>query len=211
MGGHILEIHGVRDNTLDTMAITAEQLEALAARPFSLLNPAVEQSMRDQVEAARMQLDSVGGIVEIAAVGLPAGIGSPMFDGIENRLAAALFGVPAIKGLEFGEGFGFASLRGSQANDPYAYDQHGEVVTTSNHNGGLLGGITNGMPLVMRAAVKPTSSISKSQQTIDLISGQPATLNIKGRHDPCIVPRALPVLEAMTALTLLDILESEKA
>ena len=133
-----------------------------------------------------------------------------MFDGIENRLAAMLFGVPAVKGLEFGDGFGFAALRGSEANDPYTYDDEGRVITTSNHNGGLLGGITDGMPLILRAVVKPTPSISKIQHTVDLISGRRAQLIVKGRHDPCIVPRALPVIESVTALGLLDAMECEK-
>lgn len=210
IGGHILEIHGVRDEMFDALKVNAELLESLSARPFSLINPDAEQLMRAQVEAARLDGDSVGGIVEVAAVGLPAGLGSPMFDGMENRLAALLFGVPAVKGLEFGDGFRFAALRGSEANDPYAYDDEGRVVTTSNHNGGLLGGITDGMPLILRAAVKPTASISKIQHTVDLISGRKAQLIVKGRHDPCIVPRALPVIESVTALGLLDAMECEK-
>ena len=156
-----------------------------------------------------MDCDSVGGIVEVAAVGLPAGIGSPMFEGMENRLAALLFGVPAVKGVEFGEGFGFAGMRGSEANDPYSYGKDGRIRTTANHNGGLLGGITNGMPLILRAAVKPTASRGKPQRTVDLVSGREAELIVKGRHDPCIVPRALPVVEAAVAFGLLDALETE--
>ena len=132
-----------------------------------------------------------------------------MFDGVENRLAPLLFGLPAVKGVEFGEGFGFASLRGSQANDPYAYDEKGAVVTTSNHNGGVTGGITNGMPLLCRVVIKPTSSIGQKQRTVDLETGREAELIVKGRHDPCIVPRAVPVVEAALALGLLDLLESE--
>ena len=209
IGGHILEIHGVRDAAFDPLHIDGTVLETLASRPFSLLEESVEPAMRSEVEAARMALDSVGGIVEIAAVGLPAGLGSPMFDGIENRLAALLFGVPAVKGVEFGDGFDFARLRGSDANDPYRYTETGDIVTTSNHNGGLLGGITSGMPLILRAVVKPTSSISQPQQTVDLMTGQPAELVVRGRHDPCIVPRALPVIEAVTALGLLDAMELE--
>ena len=134
-----------------------------------------------------------------------------MFEGMENRLAALLFGVPAVKGVEFGEGFGFAGMRGSEANDPYAYDRNGRVVATSNHNGGLLGGITNGMPLLLRAAVKPTSSIGLPQRTVDLVSGEDAPLTVRGRHDPCIVPRALPVVEGVVCLGLLDAMETERA
>lgn len=209
VGGHVLDIHGVEDVSFDPMRVDAALLDRLAAVPFPLLAPEREERMREEVEAARRDLDSVGGVVEVAACGLPAGVGSPMFDGIENKLAALFFGIPAVKGLEFGEGFGFIGLRGSRANDPYIYNEDGQVVTTSNHNGGLLGGITNGMPLIARLVIKPTSSISQPQQTVDLVSGRPATLQVKGRHDPCIVPRAVPVAEAMLAYGLLDRLVSE--
>ncbi len=210
VGGHILRIADAWDDALDPVGVSAEQLEALAARPFSLLREKAEPAMRNAVEAARMAADSVGGIIEAAAVGLPAGLGSPMFGGVENRLAPLLFGIPAVKGVEFGEGFGFAGLRGSEANDPMTYDSRGRVVTTSNHNGGILGGITSGMPLLVRVAVKPTASIGQPQRTVDLVSGKDADLVIKGRHDPCIVPRALPVVEAALAFGLLDLLESEE-
>lgn len=211
VGSHILNIAGVEDARLDARNVNAQQLEDLACSRFPLLRPELEGPMRDAVEAARLEADSVGGVIEAAATGLPAGVGSPMFEGIENRLAPLLFGIPAVKGLEFGEGFSFASLRGSQANDPYTIEESGRIVTTTNHNGGVLGGITNGMPLVLRLVIKPTSSIGKEQQTVDLISGKPASLVVKGRHDPCIVPRAVPVVEAVLALGLLDILESENA
>ena len=210
IGGHMLEIHGVRDTAFDPVKVDADLLEKLAARPFSLINPDVEDDMRNQIETARMQQDSVGGIIEAAAAGLPAGLGSPMFDGVENKIAALLFGIPAVKGVEFGAGFGFASLRGSQANDPYDYDDSGAVITTSNHNGGLLGGITTGMPLIVRAAIKPTPSISLPQQTVDLVKGCKAELSVRGRHDPCIVPRALPVVESALALGILDLMETER-
>ena len=209
VGGHILRIGGIADSPFDPVGLSAGQLEDLSSRPFSLLNPDAEAPMRQEVEAARLEADSIGGVVEAAAVGLPAGLGSPMFGGVENRLSALLFGIPAVKGLEFGDGFAITALRGSQANDPYRYNGEGEPVTTSNHNGGILGGITTGMPLVLRVAVKPTSSIGRPQQTVDLVSGQPAQLVVKGRHDPCIVPRALPVVEAALALGLLDLMESE--
>lgn len=161
--------------------------------------------MRAVIEDARTAQDSVGGIVECAAAGLPAGIGSPMFDGVENRLASIIFGIPAIKGLEFGAGFELAHMRASQANDPYCM-VNGEVRTTANRNGGILGGITTGMPLILRAAVKPTPSISREQDTVDLTSGENSKLTIHGRHDPCIVPRALPVVEAAMAVAILDMM-----
>lgn len=209
VGGHILRIAGISDRPFDPVAVTAAQLEDLAACPFSLLDPAAEVPMRAAVEDARLAADSVGGVIEAAATGLPAGLGSPHFDGVENRLAALLFGIPAVKGVEFGDGFAIAGLRGSEANDPYAYNARGEVVTTANHNGGITGGITTGMPLLVRVAVKPTASIGQMQQTVDLHTGGAATLVVQGRHDPCIVPRALPVVEAAVALGLLDILESQ--
>lgn len=210
IGGHVLEIHGVKDRQFDPVGIDRQLLDRLSSMAFSVLDAAAGQAMREEIEAARMERDSVGGIVEAAAVGLPAGLGSPIFAGVENKLAAVLFGIPAVKGVEFGAGFGFASLRGSRANDPFEYDADGRVVTSSNNNGGILGGITNGMPLIARVAVKPTPSISVPQKTVDLAEGRNAELEVHGRHDPCIVPRALPVVEAAVALCLLDIMESQK-
>lgn len=209
VGGHILRIAQACDDPFDPVAVSAAQLEALSSRPFSLLRAKAEPAMRDAVEAARMAADSVGGVIEAAAVGLPAGLGSPMFDGVENLLAPLLFGIPAVKGVEFGDGFGFADLRGSQANDPFTFSADGRIVTTSNHNGGILGGITSGMPLLVRVVIKPTASIGQKQKTVDLVSGREAELVIKGRHDPCIVPRALPVVEAALAFGLLDLMECE--
>lgn len=209
VGGHILRIADAWDDAFDPVNVTAEQLEALSARPFSLLREKAEPAMRNAVEAARMAADSVGGVIEAAAVGLPAGLGSPMFQGVENQLAPLLFGIPAVKGVEFGDGFALAGMRGSEANDPMTYTADGRVVTRTNHNGGILGGITTGMPLLVRAVIKPTASIGQPQQTVDLVTGRDAELIIKGRHDPCIVPRALPVVEAALAVGLLDILESE--
>ena len=152
-----------------------------------------------------MAADSVGGVIRCFAVGLPVGIGEPMFGGVENRLAAALFGIPAVRGVSFGDGFAAAAMRGSEHNDPFAMDGDA-VVTRTNHAGGVLGGITNGMPLVVNIAVKPTASIGQEQDTVDLITKENTRLTIHGRHDPCIVPRAVPVAEAVTALTLLDMM-----
>ncbi len=209
VGGHIAAIAGIADQPFNSAAVTAEQLDRLSAVPFSLNDPSVEQKMRDAVETARLDLDSVGGLVEAAAVGLPAGWGSPMFDGVENRLAPLLFGIPAVKGVEFGDGFRLAGMRGSEANDCWRYREDGSVVTATNHNGGILGGITSGMPLIVRAVIKPTASISREQDTIDCKTRENAKLIIKGRHDPCIVPRALPVVEAALAVGILDILQTE--
>ena len=155
--------------------------------------------------AAREQMDSVGGIVEVMAVGMPPGIGDPFFDSLESRLSHALFSVPAVKGIEFGAGFAMAELKGSEANDPMTVE-NGRVQTTRNNNGGITGGITNGMPVLFRVAVKPTPSIGQPQQTVNVTEGKDTILEIKGRHDPCIVPRAVPVVEAVTAWVLMDML-----
>lgn len=200
---HIYELAGVRDIPFDPITITD-------ARPsekvFPVISDACGEEMQAEIEKARMSADSVGGIVECAVTGMPAGLGDPMFDGVENQLARNIFGVPAVKGLEFGNGFACAKLRGSQNNDPYTIDENGKIVTTSNNNGGVLGGITSGMPILFRVAVKPTSSIGKEQQSVNLNTMQPEKLIVHGRHDPCIVPRAVPVIEAVTAITMLDIL-----
>lgn len=205
VGSHILCVGDAYDDFLPTARLENDTLEVLSAKTFSVLNPDAEAKMRAVIEQARTEQDSVGGIIECAATGLPAGVGSPMFDGVENRLASIIFGIPAIKGLEFGSGFALAHMRASQANDPYRMAD-GKIETTTNHNGGILGGITTGMPLIFRAAVKPTPSIAQEQDTVDLTSGKNAKLTIHGRHDPCIVPRALPVVEAATAIAVLDML-----
>ncbi len=205
IGGHVYCVGECYDEPIDGTNLTKETLEALNTRTFATLSPDAEKNMRAVIEEARMAQDSIGGIVECAAVGLPAGIGSPMFGGVENRLSSLIFGIPAIKGLEFGSGFQLAHMRGSQANDPYQMKE-GKVQTTSNHNGGILGGLTTGMPLTLRAVVKPTASISLEQDTIDLTKGENSRLSVHGRHDPCIVPRALPVVESAMAIALLDMM-----
>jgi len=184
---------------------TAKLFEEIAAKPFPALDDGAGARMQDVILAAKNALDSVGGVIECAAIGLPAGLGDPMFDGVENRLAAALFGVPAVKGVEFGSGFRAAARRGSENNDPFALE-NGKIVTASNHAGGILGGITTGMPLTLRVAVKPTPSIAQRQQTVSLSAKEEAELEIHGRHDPCIAHRAVPVVEAVTAAVILDLL-----
>ena len=161
--------------------------------------------MQREIQAAKKDGDSVGGVIECAVIGVPAGCGNPMFDGVENRLATALFGIPAVRGVEFGSGFAAADMLGSAHNDPFA-SQNGKIVTTTNHSGGIQGGITNGMPILFRIAIKPTPSIYKEQQTVSLRTGENAVLQIHGRHDPCIAVRAVPVTEAVAALCILDIL-----
>ena len=162
------------------------------------------------IDDARRSLDSVGGVIECVACGMPAGAGSPMFDGIENMLARAAFGIPAVKGIEFGRGFEAARLHGSENNDPYAM-RDGSPTPRTNNAGGILGGITTGAPILFRIAMKPTSSISREQDSVDLESGTNAKLSVHGRHDPCVATRAVPVAEAVCALVLLDALLSYPA
>jgi chorismate synthase len=166
----------------------------------------LDAAARETIEAARREGDSVGGIVECVVTGLPAGYGAPIFDGVENRVAAIVFGIPAVKGIEFGSGFAGSALRGSENNDAFFHDADGAVRTRTNNHGGILGGITSGMPLVFRAAIKPTPSIAKPQQSVNLATGRNSELVVRGRHDACIVPRARPVIEAAAALASLDLL-----
>lgn len=205
IGGHIFSIADVFDDPFNPVNISAEQLLNLSHSYFALNNPAVEQTMRDKVEIAKKELDSVGGIVEIAAVGVPAGIGSPMFGGVENVISSVVFGVPAVKGIEFGMGFDVTAVRGSQSNDQFAMEED-RIVTLTNNSGGILGGISDGMPILFRAAVKPTPSIAQRQQTIDLRDGRDTVLTVNGRHDPCIVPRALPAIESATAIAIINLM-----
>jgi len=207
IGAHIAAVHGVRDALFDPVTLTPGQLDALARQPFPALDKAQGEKMRTEILAAKYEADSVGGVVECGVLGFPAGIGDPFFGSVESVLSHLLFSVPAVKGVEFGLGFGITELRGSQSNDSYYYDG-GEVKTRTNHNGGILGGITNGMPIVFRAAIKPTSSIGKPQQTVNIAARREETLVVKGRHDPCIVQRAVPVIEAVTAVGLCDLLLS---
>ena len=209
VAAHIASIAGQADRPFDPMGESTETLEALKRAPFPVLDEKAGELMRKAIFEAKENRDSVGGVVECLVTGVPAGLGDPMFGGMENRLAAALFGIPAVKGVEFGEGFGVAKLRGSQNNDPFTV-KDGKIVTETNHAGGILGGITNGMPLVFRLAVKPTPSISRPQQTVSLSENRVEELVITGRHDPCIVPRAVPVVEAVTALVLSDLLFSRE-
>lgn len=207
VAAHIASIAGEADRPFDPMGESVETLDALKRAPFPVMDEKAGERMRKVILQAKEEGDSVGGIVECLVTGAPAGLGEPMFGGMENRLAAALFGIPAVKGVEFGAGFGVATMRGSENNDPFTV-KDGKLVTETNHAGGILGGITNGMPLVFRLAVKPTPSIAKQQQTVSLSKKQVEELVVTGRHDPCIVPRAVPVVEAVTALVLTDLLFS---
>ena len=211
VGAHLARVAGVDDEPLMTYDNSPEaavhlaaQLDLLAdGRSFPALDEDAGGRMREAIAEAARAGDSVGGVIECACMGLPAGIGSPMFDGLENSLARALFGIPAVKGVEFGRGFGAADLLGSQNNDPYEV-RDGACMPVTNNAGGCLGGITTGAPVTFRMAVKPTPSIAQEQRSVDLAIMEPATLAVRGRHDPCIAPRAVPVAEAVMAICALD-------
>lgn len=202
IAGHIFSIAGIGDAPLNAVNVTKQQLSSLQASDFPLVDPALETKMRAAIAEAAAERNSVGGCVECIAVGLPAGIGSPMFSGLENRIAQLAFGIPAVKGIEFGSGFGVCAMTGAQCNDEF-YSDDGKILTRTNHNGGILGGISNGMPLIFRLAVKPTPSIAAEQHTVTR-RGEEALLAVNGRHDPCIVPRAVPCAESALAVALLD-------
>ena len=174
------------------------------------LTDGLDQQMEAEAMAAREAGDSIGGVLECMITGLPAGLGAPFFDSVESGISHLLFSVPAVKGVEFGEGFGFASMRGSLANDPFRMAD-GKVVTTTNHSGGVNGGITNGMPVIFRCVIRPTPSIGQEQQTVSLRTGEDAVLTVKGRHDPCILPRAVPVIEAMAAIAVMELWKERAA
>jgi chorismate synthase len=202
---HIRRIADIEDTAFNPISITLEQARSLAAMRLPLIDESKREAMEARIKQAASEGDSVGGVVECAVCGLPAGLGSPMMDTVESRLASLLFAVPAVKGVSFGTGFGMAQMRGSEANDAYAI-KDGKIVTETNHNGGVLGGITNGMPVVFEAAIKPTASISKPQQTVNLKTMESESVVIKGRHDACIVPRAAAVVEAAANIAMLDLM-----
>ena len=204
-GAHIKSIAGIEDKSFSPVDVSAAELEDVKKKDFPVLDDEAGERMKAEIEKARSELDSVGGVIECAVAGLPAGIGEPMFDGIENVISRAVFAVPAVKGIEFGLGFASSELRGSENNDPFTVSD-GRVLTETNNSGGILGGITSGMPVIFRAAVKPTPSVGVEQSTVDLATGSPARLVTGGRHDPCIVHRAVPCIEAAAALAIINIL-----
>ncbi len=203
IGGHILQIGPVRDTPFDPVNPDPAQFDVIAARTLPTISEEAGEQMQAVIQQARMELTSVGGIVQIAVTGMPAGLGAPDRESLEGIIAKNIFAVPAVKGIEFGLGFGFGSAYGHEVNDPMRMDGE-RVVTTSNNNGGILGGISNGMPILFQTVIKPTPSISREQQTVDMASRTDATLTIQGRHDPCILSRATVVVEAATALSIME-------
>jgi len=196
---HTVELGGVKAEPKEINQIRANT----AKNQFNCADPKAAEEMAKVVEKVKQEGDSVGGIIEGIALNMPVGLGEPVFDTLEGDLAKALFAIPAVKGVEFGSGFSAARKRGSENNDPFAI-KNGELVTVTNNAGGILGGISNGMPLIVRVAIKPTPSIAQSQQTVDIKTKESATLEVTGRHDVCIVPRAVVVVESMIAVTLCD-------
>ena len=199
---HIAQIEGIHDAPVD---FANPDLDSIQSGELTVVDSAAGEQMREAILTAKSDCDSVGGVIECFATGLPAGLGDPMFDGVENRLARAIWGVPAVRGVEFGAGFAAASMRGSAHNDAYRA-QDGRIVTETNRHGGVLGGITTGMPIVVRAAIKPTPSIAREQESVSLSRNENEMLAVRGRHDPCIVPRAVPCIEAAVAVVLYDLL-----
>ncbi len=206
VGAHLYSVGGIKDTPFDPMGVSAKDFEALHSHSdFPVMDTEAGEKMKALIEKARQNGDSVGGIVECAAIGLPAGLGEHIFDGVENRISGIVFGIPAVKAIEFGNGFDCASLFGSQNNDPFVTDGK-EIYTKTNNCGGILGGMTNGMPLIFRAAMKPTPSIFVPQDSVDMVTMTPVKLNINGRHDPCVAVRAVPVFEAAAAIAICDML-----
>jgi len=203
VGAHILRIGGTQDDLFDPVSVSEADFDLILKQPLPVLNQEAGESMKQKILAAKEKGDSVGGIVECAAIGLPVGLGDPMFDGIENRIAGIIFGIPGVKGIEFGSGFAAALRTGSKNNDSFYMDR-GKVKTRTNNSGGILGGITNGMPVIFHTAFKPTPSIGMEQDSVSLSRSENAVLQVKGRHDPCIVPRAVPCVEAAAAIALFD-------
>lgn len=204
IGAHIGCIGHIDDNRFDPLTPNLEDVQ----EDFPVLNRASGQQMQEAIAETRQQGDSLGGIIECAITGLPAGMGGPMFEGIEGKLAHMIYGIPAVKGIEFGLGFALSGYHGSKANDPYAV-KDGRIIATSNHCGGILGGISTGMPIIFRVAFKPTPSISMPQASVNMATMEEVTMEINGRHDPCIVPRAVPVVEAAAAIAIYDLILGE--
>lgn len=209
IGAHIASVHGVSDDFFNPTDVSLKDFEKVWEKSFPVINDEKGTLMQEEILKYRAQGNSVGGTVECAAVGLMAGIGEPMFYGVENQIASAMFAIPAVKGIEFGAGFGATLLTGKENNDEFYFDGD-KVKTKTNNSGGILGGITNGMPLTFKIAVKPTPSIALPQNSVDILNKKETVLEIKGRHDPCIVQRAVPVVEAVCALVIYDMLLQQR-
>lgn len=207
VSAHINSIGKIKDCSFLEIDISDELLNSFKEKELPLINTKLEDEMRQEILSARSSGDSIGGTIECAILGVSPGIGDPFFDSVESTLAHLMFSVPAVKGIEFGKGFDISKMRGSEANDEY-YLENGNIKTKTNNNGGILGGITNGMPIIFNVAIKPTASIFKEQNTVNIATMEETTLCIEGRHDPCIVQRALPVIEAVAAIGITELMNS---
>lgn len=205
VGAHVKSISHIDDKSFQDVEVNQALFDELKKQELPLIDGEKRTEIEEVILQARKDMDSVGGTIECTVIGIPTGIGDPFFNSVESVLAHLIFSVPAVKGIEFGKGFEMTKLRGSETNDAYYYEGD-EVKTYTNNNGGITGGITNGMPVLFTVAIKPTSSIAKKQQTINIAEHKNTELVVKGRHDPCIVPRAVPVIEAVTALGILDLM-----
>lgn len=211
IGAHLEAVGAVRDRRFSPTEVSREDFSEVQKHPLPVLDPAIGAAMEEEILCARAAEDSIGGIVECAVIGMPAGIGSPLGRGLENALSCAMFVLGGVRGIEFGEGFAAAAMRGSEHNDPYRI-RDGKVVTETNHAGGIVGGISTGMPIIFRVAMKPTASIALPQKTVSLSKMENTVIRINGRHDPCIAVRAVPCIEAVAAITLLDaLLDTEES
>ncbi len=203
-GAHIASVHNIKDSSFNRITVSKEDILKVRYKKFPVINDKKGELMIKDIEKAAECLDSLGGTIECAAVNVPAGIGSPMFDGLENSISQLVFGIPAVKGIEFGIGFDCAKLTGSQNNDEFYVNEHGHVLTKTNNHGGILGGISSGMPITLKVAIKPTPSIARPQATVDYSLMKNDVIEIKGRHDPCIIPRAVPCVESAVNIAILS-------
>lgn len=211
LGSHLEQVYTLKDDSFSSDIETLKkQIQDVNKKEFGVLNDEIGEKMNQTIEEIAAQKDSVGGILETAIIGMPSGVGEPAFDSVESILSHLLFSVPAVKGVSFGLGFGFADIKGSQANDPFVCE-NGKITTTTNNNAGINGGITNGMPIMIHTVIKPTPSIFQPQQSVDYQTKENVTLEIQGRHDPCIIHRARIVVDSILAFGLLDIWMSQKA
>ena len=208
IGAHLLSVGDVKDVSFDPLSIPISQL-SLIRSGFPVIDKESGEKMQALIDSVRQAGDSIGGTVECAVLGVPVGVGEPVFEGIENMIAQAVFGIPAVKGIEFGEGFAASRLRGSQNNDTYEW-RDGHISLRSNHAGGILGGLSDGAPIIFRTAFKPTPSIAQAQHSVSLSARRDAILEITGRHDPCVAVRAVPVVEAAAAMAIADLVDLEE-
>lgn len=208
IGAHIQRVGKIEDVPFDSVSGSSMFFDTISRKSFPVIDDTIGQEMQEEILRKKEEQDSVGGVIECCATGIPVGIGNPFFGSVESRISSMMFSVPAIKGIEFGAGFGFATMTGFEANDSFCVED-GTIKTKTNHNGGVNGGIANGMPLLFKVVVKPTPSIGKVQQTVNIKTMENTEISVRGRHDPCILKRAVPVVEAGCAIAILDMLNTK--